>query len=57
MSLYNEIDGVQYTKWAPFLLSNYVCCLESIKRSFELVEKCVNKGYKFKYILFIRPDI
>jgi hypothetical protein len=57
MSLYNEIDGVEYTKWPPFLLSNYVCCLESIMRSFKLVEEVVNKGDRFKYVLFIRPDI
>jgi hypothetical protein len=31
--------------------------LESQKRGFGMVRECVSKGDKFKFIMFIRPDI
>jgi hypothetical protein len=44
-------------EWLPRLVSNYICMLESQKRGFEMVKATVLKGDKFKFIMFIRPDI
>ena len=44
-------------EWLPGLVKNHLCALESSKRCFEIVEKHVKNGDKFKYIMFIRPDV
>ena len=44
-------------EWLPKLISNYICMLESQKRGFHMVRDCVMKGDKFKFVMFIRPDI
>jgi hypothetical protein len=43
-------------EWLPRLVSNFVCMLESQKRAFEMVRENVAAGYKFKFIMFVRPD-
>jgi len=45
------------SEWLPKLISNYVCMLESQKRGFDMVKESILKGNKFKFIMFIRPDI
>ena len=44
-------------EWLPQLIKNHVCALESQKRGFDMVKESVLKGDKFKFIIFIRPDI
>ena len=43
--------------WYPQLIQNYICMLESQKRGFSMVKDCVLNGDRFKYVMFIRPDI
>ena len=49
----NSIDG----EWLPRMVTNHLCMLESQKRGFDMVKSSVLKGDKFKFIMFIRPDI
>jgi hypothetical protein len=44
-------------EWLPQLITNHLCALESQKRCFNMVKDSVLKGDKFKFIMFIRPDI
>jgi hypothetical protein len=44
-------------EWLPQLIKNHLCALESMKRCFEMMEEQMNNGIKFKYIMFIRPDV
>jgi hypothetical protein len=44
-------------EWLPKLVSNHLCSLESQKRCFSMVNTSILKGDKFKFIMFIRPDI
>jgi hypothetical protein len=41
-------------EWLPRMVSNHVCMLESQKRGLSMVK---SSGDKFKFIMFIRPDI
>jgi hypothetical protein len=41
----------------PKMVSNHICMLESQKRAFSMVAANVMKGDKFKFVMFIRPDI
>ena len=52
-------DNIYCNTWMTHtkLLSNYICMLESQKRGFQMVKHCVENGDKFKYIIFMRPDI
>lgn len=49
----NYLGWISKSMW----LSNYICMLESQKRGFQMVKQCVENGDKFKYIIFMRPDI
>ena len=55
---YNDEHPI-FMAWTSksMLLSNYICMLESQKRGFQMVKHCVENGDKFKYIIFMRPDI
>lgn len=44
-------------EWCPKMISNHLCMLESQKRGLDMVKASVLKGDKFKFIMFIRPDI
>lgn len=44
-------------EWLPKMVSNHLCMLESQKRGFRMVRDCVVKGDKFKFVMFIRPDV
>jgi len=44
-------------EWLPGMVSNHLCMLRSQKRGFNMVNESVLKGNKFKFIMFIRPDI
>ena len=44
-------------EWVEKLVKNHLCALGSLRNVYNMVENAVNeKGYKFKYIIFIRPD-
>ena len=44
-------------EWLPDLLLNHICALKSQKTALEMVENFVKDGNKFKYVMFIRPDV
>ena len=47
----------QKGEWLSKLVKNHICALGSLRNVYNMVENAVNeKGYKFKYIVFIRPD-
>jgi hypothetical protein len=41
-------------EWRPKLIRNHLCALESLKRVANMV---LNTGKKYKYVIFIRPDV
>jgi len=43
-------------EWLPDLVKNHICALESMKRSFTMVEEDMSKGNRFKFVMFVRPD-
>ena len=49
----NTPDG----EWVPKMVSNHVCMLESQKRGLSMVQTAISKGDKYKFIMFIRPDM
>ncbi len=51
---YKQYGGDTPHEWRPELIRNHLCGLESQKRSYELV---LSKNKKYKYIMFIRPDV
>jgi hypothetical protein len=63
MSLYfykdvwEKIGDKPSGEWWPDLVSNHVCMLESQKRGLAMIEASVSEGCKFKYVMFIRPDM
>jgi len=44
-------------EWLPRLVTNHLCMLESQKRGLDMVTKDMSKGNKFKFIMYIRPDL
>ena len=57
--IYDTIGHNINGEWLPYLIRNHLCALESQKRCLEMVEEFVGlkeKGNKFKYIIFVRPD-
>lgn len=44
-------------EWWYELIRNHLCALESKKRGVEMLEDEMNKGNKFKFVMFIRPDV
>ena len=44
-------------EWLPRLVTNHLCMLESQKRGLHMVEKDMSKGNKYKFIMYIRPDL
>jgi hypothetical protein len=44
-------------EWLPGMVKNHVCMLESQKRGFSMVKNAILEGDKFKFVMFIRPDI
>lgn len=44
-------------EWHPDLITNHLCALESMKRSLGLVEDDISLGNRFKFIMFVRPDV
>jgi hypothetical protein len=55
--VWRKIGHSRNGEWLPKMVSNHLCMLESQKRCFNMVKECVLKGDKFKFIIFIRPDI
>jgi hypothetical protein len=49
----HQVNG----EWLPELIQNHLCALESKKRGLEMVEEFVKEGNKFKYVMFLRPDV
>lgn len=56
----NSIDMRDYhyaelkdAEWAPFLVRNHLCALESLKRC---VSMCIATNNKYDYVMFVRPD-
>lgn len=44
-------------EWLQKLVKNHICALGSLRNVYNMVENAVNeKGYKFKHVIFIRPD-
>jgi len=41
----------------PELVTNHICALESQKRCLIMLEEYIKKGYNFKQIVFLRPDV
>jgi hypothetical protein len=41
----------------PELITNHLCALESQKRCLAMLEDYIKKGYNFKQIVFLRPDV
>jgi hypothetical protein len=53
-----DIKGhCQEGEWLPKMVSNHICMLESQKRAVQMVENFVSNGNKFKFVMFIRPDL
>ena len=44
-------------EWLPSLVKNHICALESMKRVLTMVETSMVGENKFKFIMFIRPDV
>jgi hypothetical protein len=44
-------------EWLPKMVSNHLCMLESQKRGLDMVKESVSSGDKYKFIMFIRPDV
>jgi hypothetical protein len=44
-------------EWLPIMILNYLCMLQSQKRGLDMVKERVLNGDKFKFIMFIRPDV
>jgi len=44
-------------EWLPKLVSNLVCMLESQKRAVNMVKTSVMNGDRFKFVMFVRPDV
>jgi hypothetical protein len=60
--IYNVEKWVQYGdsdqgEWVQQLFLNYVCMMESQKRGFSMIKDCVLNGDKFKFVMFLRPDV
>ena len=55
--VWNERGHSHYGEWLPQLVTNHLCMLESQKRGFHMVKENVMKGDKFKFIIFVRPDV
>ena len=55
--VWQEIGHSDHGEWLPKLVSNHLCALESQKRCFSMVNGSILNGDKFKFIMFIRPDI
>ena len=55
--VYNTIGHAVNGEWLPGLICNHLCALESKKRGLEMVEHFITDNYKFKNIMFIRPDV
>jgi hypothetical protein len=44
-------------EWVPELITNHLCALESQKRCLGMLEEYIKKGYNFKQVVFLRPDV
>ena len=55
--VWNKKGNTDDGEWLPKMVSNHLCMLESQKRGFSMVSSSILKGDKFKFIMFIRPDI
>jgi hypothetical protein len=55
--IWQRIGHCRQGEWLPGLVTNHICALESMKRGFSLVEKCMKDGVLFKHIMFVRPDV
>jgi hypothetical protein len=55
--VWDTIGHSKSGEWLPKMVANHLCMLESQKRGFRMVRDCVVKGDKFKFVMFIRPDI
>ena len=44
-------------EWLPKMVSNHLCMLESQKRGLDMVNESVSNGDKFKFVMFVRPDV
>ena len=41
----------------PELVRNHLCALESQKKCVAMLEEYIKKGYNFKQVVFLRPDV
>lgn len=52
--IWEKKQNSEAPEWSSKMVSNHLCMLESQKRGLEMVK---SYGDKFKFIMFIRPDI
>ena len=55
--VWDTIGHSRNGEWLPGLIKNHLCALKSTKSGLEMVEEFVKRGNKFKYVMFIRPDV
>jgi hypothetical protein len=55
--VWEKIGHCNDGEWLPQLIKNHLCALESQKRGFDMIETFVSKGNRFKFVMFIRPDV
>ena len=55
--IWETIGHSRNGEWLPKMVSNHLCMLESQKRGLNMVRECVSNGDKFKFVMFVRPDI
>jgi hypothetical protein len=52
--LYNAHGNSGTGEWAPQLIKNHLCALESQKR---VTNMCLESGKKYNFIVYVRPDV
>lgn len=55
--LFHDKGDCDDGEWFPLLILNHLCSLESQKRGLEMVEKRVQEGNSYKFIMYVRPDV
>lgn len=55
--LFHDKGDCDDGEWFPLLILNHICSLESQKRGLEMVEKRVQEGNSYKFIMYVRPDV
>lgn len=55
--IWDKYGEVEHGESIKKHVTNHLCMLESQKRGLKMVQDEVGKNYKFKYVMFIRPDV